>query len=483
MRPRPLQGLFACLLGALTAGCAVGPDFVRPDAPVVDRYDTVPIILPAPGGIDATQRLIAAITRDWWTLLQSPDLDDTIAQAIAASPTLGSARATLAQADEVVNAARGAYYPQIDGSASASRVGTRTYGRTPSSLATKIFSFGPALSYSPDLFGRDRRFVEQQGALAESQLHQLAGAYVTLTASVASQAVTIASTLAQIRAAEDVVAADEHNLELVRIAYEAGSVARTDVLSAESQLAGDRTLLPPLRQQLSVARHALTVLVGKSPGEWAPPDFVLDTLTLPTDLPVTVPSELVHDRPDILAAEAQLHAASAAIGVATAQLYPTITLSASVALETIATNGTFSGPVIASNLAAGLTAPLFHGGTLLAQRRAAIDAYAAQVGAYRQTVLLAFGQVADVLQALQHDAELLGAENTAVTTSDASLRHAQDAYAAGRGSHLQVLDAQRLYGQALLGYAHAKGQRYLDTILLFEAMGGTWRHWVASVRR
>ena len=175
--------------------------------------------------------------------------------------------------------------------------------------------------------------------------------------------------------------------------------------------------------------------------------------------------------------------ASAAIGVATAQLYPTIPLSASVALETVVTSGSFSGPIIASNLAAGLTAPLFHGGTLLAQRRAAIDAYAAQLGAYRQTVLLAFGQVADVLQALQHDAELLGAENTAVMTSEASLKLAQDAYAAGRGSLLQVLDAQRLYGQALLGYAHAKGQRYLDTILLFEAMGGTWRDWIASVRR
>ena len=169
--------------------------------------------------------------------------------------------------------------------------------------------------------------------------------------------------------------------------------------------------------------------------------------------------------------------------MATAQLYPSITLSASVALETIATNGTFSGPIIASSLAAGLTAPLFHGGTLLAQRRAAIDAYAAQLAGYRQTVLLAFGQVADVLQALQHDAELLGAENTAVTTSDASLKLAQDAYAAGRGSLLQVLDAQRLYEQALLGYARAKGQRYLDTILLFEAMGGTWRDWVASVHR
>jgi len=480
---RPLRGLLACLIAVLTAGCAVGPNFVRPDAPAVERYDTVPIELPAPGGVDATQRLVAAITRDWWALLQSPDLDDAIAQAIAASPTLESARAALAQADEVVNAARGAYYPQIDGSASASRQGTRTYGRNPSSLTTKIFSFGPLFSYTPDVFGRDRRFVEQQGALAENQLHQLAGAYVTLTASVATEAVTIAATLAQIRAAEDVVAADEHNLELVRIAYAAGSVARTDVLSAESQLAGDRTLLPPLRQQLSVARHALTVLIGKSPGEWAPPDFVLDTLALPTDLPVTVPSELVHDRPDILSSEAQLHAASAAIGVATAQLYPTITLSASVALETVATSGSFSGPIIASNLAAGLTAPLFHGGTLLAQRRAAIDAYAAQLGAYRQTVLLAFGQVADVLQALQHDAELLGAENTAVTTSEASLKLSQEAYAAGRGSLLQVLDAQRLYGQALLGYAHAKGQRYLDTILLFEAMGGTWRDWIASVRR
>jgi NodT family efflux transporter outer membrane factor (OMF) lipoprotein len=480
---RSLQGLFACLLAGLTAGCAVGPDFVHPDAPAVDRYDTVPTVLPAPGGADATQRLVAAITRDWWALLQSPDLDDAITQAIAASPTLESARAALAEADELVNAARGAYYPQIDGSAGASRVGARTYGKTSSSLATKIFSFGPMLSYTPDLFGRDRRFVEQQGALAESQRQQLAGVYVTLTASVAAQAITIASTLAQIKAAEDVVAADEHNLELVRIAYQAGSVARTDVLSAESQLAGDRTLLPPLRQQLGVARHALTVLVGKTPGEWAPPDFVLDTLTLPTDLPLTVPSELVHDRPDILAAEAQLHAASAAIGLATAQLYPTITLSASVALETLATSGSFSGPIIASNLAAGLTAPLFHGGSLLAQRRAAVDAYAAQLGAYRQTVLLAFGQVADVLQALQHDAELLGAENTAVTTSDASLRLAQDAYAAGRGSLLQVLDAQRLYGQALLGYAHAKGQRYLDTILLFEAMGGTWRDWVASVHR
>jgi len=486
-----------CLLVGLTTGCAIGPNFVRPGAPTVSGYETERVDLPAPGGDDAAQRLVAGIARDWWTLLQSPELNDTITQAIAGSPTLVTARAALAQANEVVTAARGAYYPQLDAALTGSRQYTRSLGSTSSrssagaggnsqmssSQAINMFSFGPVLSYTPDLFGHNRRLVEEDRALAENQLHQLTGAYVTLTASVATQAVTIASTLAQIKAAEDVIAADEHNLELVRIAYEAGSVARTDVLSAESQLSGDRTLLPPLRQQLSVARHALSVLVGRAPGEWTPPDFHLDKLTLPTDLPVIVPSELVRERPDILAAEAQLHATSAAIGVATADLYPSLTLSASWAIQTVAVSGPFMVPSILSNIAGALTAPLFHGGTLQAQKRGAIDAYEAQVGTYRQTVLQAFGQVADVLRALEHDAELLGAENAAVTTSEASLKLAQEAYAAGRGSLLQVLDAQRLYEQALLGYARAKGQRYLDTILLFEAMGGAWRDWVASVQR
>src|SRR5215472_6853376 len=183
-----------------------------------------------------------------------------------------------------------------------------------------MFSIGPALNYTPDLFGQNRRLVEQDTALAENQSYQLAAAYLTLTSDAVTQAITIASILAQIKAVNDIFAVDNHNLDLVRIAFTAGSVARTDVLSAESQLANDRTLLPPLQQQLSVAQHALSVLVGKAPAEWSPPDFELDTLTLPGELPVTVPSELVRGRPDILAAEAQLHAASAAIGVATAQL-------------------------------------------------------------------------------------------------------------------------------------------------------------------
>jgi NodT family efflux transporter outer membrane factor (OMF) lipoprotein len=343
-----------------------------------------------------------------------------------------------------------------------------------------MFSFGPLLTYSPDLFGRSQRFVEQQAALAETQRYQLAAAYLALTAGAVTQAITIASALAQLKAIEDIVAIDEHNLELVRLEFEAGSVARTDLLSAESQLATDRTLLPPLQQQLSAARHALSVLVGRTPAQWSSPDFELDALTLPVELPVTLPSDLVHERPDILAAEAQLHAASAAIGLATAQLYPTITLSASWTLQTATAGALFDTSTFLSNVIAGLATPLFHGGALEAQRRAAIDAFAAQLGDYRQTVLLAFGQVADMLRALEHDADLLSAEGAALTTSAASLKLAQDAYAAGRGTLLQVLDAERLYGQALLGYAKAKGQRYLDTVLLFEALGGAAREWLEA---
>ena len=488
MRRAPSRAPALLLVALLAGGCAVGPDFVRPAAPSLSGYETEPISLPVPGDPDPAQRFTGdAIAGRWWELFRSPALDELLALAVTDSPTLASARATLAQAEQVVLVARSAYYPQVDLAATGSRQNARSLGGSASrtiigsggnNLTTSMFGIGPALTYTPDVFGHNRRFVEQQTALAENQAQQLAAAYLTLTASTVTQALTIASTEAQIKAVNDIIAADEHNLELVRIAFAAGSVARTDVLSAESQLAGDRTLLPPLLQQWNVAQHALSVLVGKSPAEWSPPEFELETLTLPGDLPLTVPSELVHRRPDILAAEAQLHAASAAIGVATAQLYPSITISPSVVLQAV--GGPVSAPSVIGSIAGTIVAPLYHGGALRAQQRAAIDAYESELAVYRQTLLLAFGQVADIMRALQHDAELLGSETAAVTASQASLALAQDAYAAGRGSLVQVLDAQRLYAQALLGYAHAKGQRYLDTVLLFEAMGGDSQAWVEA---
>jgi NodT family efflux transporter outer membrane factor (OMF) lipoprotein len=480
--------LVLIVIAAILSGCTVGPNFTRPPSPAVVGYDTVPIPLPPAGERDPAQRFAdgAPVAERWWALFESPALDDTIALALAASPTLATAQATLAQAREAVLVARANYYPQVDLVATGSwehaqsLKGRSSRGSTTSSgstLVTDMFNIGPALTYSPDLFGHNRRLVEQQAALAENQRYQAAAAYLALTADAATQAITIASTQAQIKAVEDIIAADVRNLELVRIAFDAGSVARTDVLSAESQLAGDRTLLPPLQQQLAVARHALAVVVGKLPAEWSPPEFDLDALRLPAELPVTVPSELVHGRPDILSAEAQLHAASAAIGVATAQLYPSITISPALTLQAVASGGPVAAPSILAGFVGSIAQPLFHGGALRAQQRAAIDAYDAQRATYRQTVLVAFGQVADVLRALQHDADLLRAEDTALTASEASLKLAQEAYAAGRGTLVQVLDAQRLYAQAVLGYARARGQRYLDTVLLFEAMGGASEQW------
>jgi len=477
---------------ALTAGCAVGPDFVRPGAPAVGGYDNGAVPLPAPSGDEPAQRFAdgAAVAHQWWQAFQSPALDETVMLAVGGSPTLASAKAALAQAEELVVVARAAYLPQVDATLAGSRdhevsltggSSTSRFGTSQSSsLVTNMFSVAALMNWTPDLFGRNRRTVEQQTALAETQRYQLGAAYLTLTSDAVIQALTIATTLAEIQATHDIIAADEHNLELVRVSFEAGLVARTDVLSAESQLAGDRTLLPPLEQQLSVARHALSVIAGKSPGEWTPPDFELDALALPGLLPVTIPSQLIHDRPDILAAEAQLHAASAAIGVATAQLYPSLTISPAWTLQAVATGGPVAAPSILAGVAGSLTQPLFHGGALQAQRRAAVDAYEAQLGTYRQTVLAAFGQVADVLRALEHDADLLGAERAAVSSSAASLELAQEAYAAGRGTLVQVLDAQRLSAQALLGYARARGQRYLDTVLLFEAMGGASQSWLQA---
>ncbi len=343
---------FAGLALVLT-GCAVGPDFVRPSPPDVKDYTSpaAPVVL-TPGHGEAPQHLATeqSISAEWWTLFASLPLSQVIDQAIAGSPTLVAAKATLAQAQQVVLQARGAFYPQLDFAATAERQqtnGSRSAGISSASSSGSppfnLFSLGPTVSYSPDVFGLTRRRVEQQVALAENQGYQLAAASLMLTGNAVSQAITIASTRAQLSATDEIIAQDQTNLDLVRQKFEAGKVAQGDVLTAESQLANDQTLLPPLRQQLSTARHALSVLVGRFPGEWSPPDFELTEITLPAELPISLPSELVRQRPDLLAAEAELHAASAAVGIAVAQMYPSITLAASTGFESVSIDTLFQG--------------------------------------------------------------------------------------------------------------------------------------------
>src|SRR5262249_54515456 len=368
----------AVFLLAVLSGCAVGPDFVRPAAPTVSGYTaTEPPGTLAPGYGEAEQHFVTGdeISADWWQLFRSPDLSDAVRDAIAGNQTLAAAQATLARAHEALAQARAAFYPQLSVSGQAERQKTALRGNTSQeSPAFDLFSLGPVVSYSPDVFGGTRRQVEQQAALAENQNYQLAAAYLTLTGNVVSQAIGIAGTRLEIAATEEIIADDEKNLSLVRTKFEAGKAAQTDVLTAESQLMNDRVLLPPLRQQLSVANDALAILLGRFPADWPPPAFALDRLTLPGDLPVSLSSDLVHQRPDILASEASLHAASAAIGVATAQMYPSITLSASLGLETFMSSGMSAATSEMWNIASGITAPIFDGGALQAQQHGGVDA-------------------------------------------------------------------------------------------------------------
>jgi NodT family efflux transporter outer membrane factor (OMF) lipoprotein len=461
----------------LCAGCAVGPDFRRPAAPTIDRYDRTSIVLPGAGDGQVRQRLMpgAAVAAEWWHAFDSPLLNDTVDLALRGSPTLEAARATLAAANETLAAARGGLYPQIDLNAAATRGNSGGFAHA-AGPPTNLFSIGPALSYNIDAFGGTRRQIEEKGALADYQRGLVGAAYLTLTGNVVMAALNAASAAEQLDAADEIIAVSEHNLKLVQQSAAAGKSAGTDVLAAEGQLASDRALVPPLRQQADAARHALAVLTGHAPAEWSPPEFHLSGLNLPADLPLTLPSELVRTRPDILAAEAQVHAASAAVGVATAQLFPSLNLSGSWTSAAPGGAELFDAGSRLWSVGGGITAPLFHGGTLRAERRAAIDALQAQLAQYRQTVLQAFGQVADALNALQHDAETIEAEQAALEASRASLDLTQQSFQAGQASFLQILEAQRLYQQARLGIARAETSRYTDTALLFLAVGRDVAH-------
>lgn len=454
----------------LLAACVVGPDFQRPATPVVSGYLTGPEAEKPESEAAVAQSAVLGreIPAQWWELFHSPRLDETLRQAIPASNGLAAAKASLARAREEILEARSAFYPQLDLGAGARRANSASAG------VANLFSVGPAVSYSIDAFGGTRRRVEQQSALAENERCQLAAAYLSLTGNSVLQAISIASARFQISTVEDLIRNDERNLDLVQREFAAGKVARTDVLTAEAQLEGDRTQLPSLHQQWSVARHALAVLAARAPGEWSPPDFDIGEFVLPGELPVSLPSELARQRPDILAAEAIVHADSAAIGVATAQMYPSITISSSVVQEALTLANLFRSASRIWNVGAGADAPLSRGGALGAQRRAATDTYEADLAIYHQTVLQAFGQVADSLTAIEHDGQTVAATERAVDIASASLALQRSSYAAGRTSAFQLITAENTYSNARLGRVRALSQRLADTAQLFIALGGGW---------
>lgn len=464
----------AALAGGFLSACAVGPDFQRPDAPSVDRYtDTAPARV---ANVPPQElRLGTAVPNEWWRMLRSTTLDATIQEAIAHNQTIEAARANVRQAQALVAARTGLRYPELDLSAGIGRqkIGAQFLGSFPAPPPFTYYAFGPAVSYTLDFFGGVSRSIEQQRALAEYQLRQAQAAQLTVSGNVVLQAIEIAAKRAEIATAEAIVEEDRRNVEMIQATFEAGTVGRVEVLSAQTQLTRDLAVLPPLRQELAVARHALAVLVGRAPASGTPDDFELTSFTLPAELPVDVPSELVHRRPDILAAEAQLHAATAAVGIATANLYPQLTLTASFSQESLDTSTLFDAKSQAWTMISRLTAPIFDGGRLRGERQAAVEALAVQAARYRQTVLESFGQVANALDGIQHTAEALAAETEALRVAQENLELARESFNEGYANALQVLDAERLYQQARLGHVRAEAQRLRNTAQLYIALGGS----------
>jgi len=467
--------VLACVLSL--GGCGVGPNFTRPTAPSAARYtrDT-------PRGEDATASDTAQhialgreIEGNWWALFRSDAIDQLVTQAVEHNRSLAASKATLAQAQELALAQAGSRYPQVDLTAGVGRqqYGRELVGNFPNAAPFTYFAVGPTVSYTLDYTGGVARSVEEQYALAEVERHQLDAAYLTVTGQAVLQTLAIASARAQIATVETILVQDRDNLRLVQTAFDNGSVAREDVVSAQSQIANDMTLLPSLRQDLARARHALSVVLGRVPASELPPDVDLAQITLPLEVPVSLPSELAHRRPDILAAEARLHAATSAVGVAQSNLYPKIQLSATAGQQSLKADQLFDRASNAWSIISGLTAPIFDGGTLRAEKRAAVDAMHASAASYEQTVLEAFAQVADLLEALDHDAQQLDAQAQAQQAAQSSLDLARASYSEGNAGVLLVLDAERSYQQARLGYVRAVVQRYVDTVQLFLALGGT----------
>jgi NodT family efflux transporter outer membrane factor (OMF) lipoprotein len=471
-------GALYLLLPLCIIGCAVGPDFVRPKPPPVERYtrETGPTTTVSADGQEQHFDLGAKIAGDWWRLFNSSELDAVIREAISNNPSLRAAQASLRQSQENLRAGYGVFFPQLDGSFDATRQkfsGARFGGGFQSSLFT-LYTLTTTVNYTLDVFGGQRRTVESLQAQVDFQRDALMAAYLTLTGNIVNAIIAQAAYSAQIGATEEMITVEEEQVKITETQVKAGTVPYSNVLSIRSQLASTEATLPSLRQKLSQTEHLLATLVGRTPAEWAPPRVELAGLTLPNHLPVTLPSELVRQRPDILEAEAQLHSASANIGVATAALFPSFSLNGTYGMNNNSFENLFKNTSSFWSLGANLAAPLFHGGTLWFRRRAAIEGYEQSLANYRQNVLSAFAQVADTLRALEHDAEALDAQAKALNASEESLRLVQANYQAGLANYLQILIANAQYYQTKIGYLGALAQRFQDTVGLFVALGGGW---------
>ena len=467
--------LLAAGAAATLAGCTAGPDFARPAAPggagYVAAADPAPRATGGPAAVAGQGPPLA-----WWRAFGSPQLDALVDRAIARNASLEASNATLAAAGQELAAARGRQQPQVDANARVDRqqVNLQAFGFPGANPQFNLYSVGGGVSYPLDLFGRRRRETEQVGAQAEAQLRQTQAAHLSIAGQVVEQVLLIAAIRARIETADRLLAEDRRNLDLTQKRKDAGEGTLVEVLNAQAQFENDRADIPQFGQQLAEARHLLATLTGIAPADLGPTDFDLARFTLPRAVPVTLPSALVRRRPDILQAEANLHASTAAIGVATANLYPDITLGATVTQGTPGLGDLFSGTTRGFDLFAGLTAPIFRGGTLKAEKRAAVERARAAQATYRQTVLDAFRQVADLLQSLDSDARSVANQREAVDVAGRSLGLSRRSFQVGNSGILQTLDSERLYQRATSSLVESRARQFLNVARLYVATAGGW---------
>ncbi|MGH8154205.1 MAG: efflux transporter outer membrane subunit [Rhodanobacteraceae bacterium] len=488
---KPTAWRAAVMIAAFAlAGCAVGPNFRAPAAPDVDRFTASP--LPAAtasadtAGGDA-QRFLEGenVPQRWWTTFGNAELDRRIEQAFRHSPSIAAAQASLRQAEENAKAAGGALFPSLDANLGATRTKESAL-QSPTGQALgpfNIYNAGVSVGYVFDVFGGVRRGIEAQQAQADVQRAQLDATYLALAANVVTASLQEASLREQVRATREIVASLQQELDITRKQQAIGAKSLSDTLAVRTQLAATQATLPPLEKQLAAIRNQLATYLGTTPSQMALRPVTLDKVTLPVDVPVSLPSTLVAQRPDIRAAAAQLHAATAAVGVATADMLPNITLSGSLASESLTTSGLLGAGTGGWSLGLGLLQPLFHGGQLLHQKRAAEAGMDAALADWQQTVLVAFQNVADSLEALGYDAESLKVQNDAERDASRLLDLTRAQYRVGAVNYLNLLSAERQYQQARVAEIQARSARLTDTAALYAALGGGWSRSAESQAR
>ncbi|HEY3521574.1 MAG TPA: efflux transporter outer membrane subunit [Rhodanobacteraceae bacterium] len=480
LAPRAL----ACALTLVLAGCAVGPNYRRPDAPAVDRYTAQPLpaqtVATDTAGGDAQQFLQGRdVPQRWWTTFGSNELDHRVEQALAHSPTIASAQAALREAEENAKAARGGLFPSVDANAGATRQKSSgaQFGGVAAGVSSSpftVYNAGVSVGYVFDIFGGVRRGIETQSALADAQRAQLDATYLILATNVVTASLQEASLREQVRATEEIAGSLRKELDIAQKQQQIGAKSLSDTLAVSSQLATTEATLPPLRKQLSTTQNQLATYLGITPAQLQLQPIELANVTLPRDVPLSLPSRIVEQRPDIRASSAQLHAATAQVGVSIANMLPQITLSGSGGSQALKSGDLFSAGTSAWSLGLNLLQPIFHGGELLHKKRAAQAAMDAAAADWQQTVLTAFQNVADSLQALDFDAQGLAAQNTAEQAASKQLDLVRSQYQVGAVDYLRLLDAERQYQQSRIALIQARAARLSDTAALYAALGGGW---------